>query len=65
MIYAVHNISFFEWLEGPVDDSLVAAVEGACDDLGSQTAEPVLDPGEGVLDRVPIACICNIENWFI
>ena len=35
MIYAVHNISFFERLEGPVDDALIAAVEGASDDLAS------------------------------
>ena len=62
MIYAVHNISFFERLEGPINHALVAAVEGASDDLGSQAAEPVLDPGEGIFDRIPLALVSNVED---
>ena len=57
MIYAVHNILFLERLEGSVNHALVAAVEGARDDLAAEAAEPVLDPGEGVLYRVPVAGI--------
>ena len=62
MIYAVHNISFFERLEGPVDDALVAAVEGASDHLGSQAAEPMLDLGEGILYRVPLTLVSNVVD---
>ena len=62
MIYAVHNISFFERLEGPVNHALVAAVEGASDDLSSQAAEPMLDSGEGVFDGVPLALVGHVED---
>ena len=62
MIYAVHYVSFFERLEGPIDDTFVGAVEVASDVLASQAAEPVQDPGEAKLDGVVVRGIRDVVD---
>ena len=62
MINAVHYVSFFERLEGPIDDTFVGAVEGASDDLASQAAEPMLHSGEAKLDGVVIRGIRDVVD---
>ena len=62
MINTVHYVSLFEWLEGLVDDPLVAAVDYSRDHLGSKAAELVLDSGEGKFYWIPVRSICNVPD---